>query len=130
MRDQAFESRSEACKIVFGDGISAFLRKEREDFADIIDRPRRNDEPCHASAIEGLTDACEGLIRGHTFAAIQFGCGLVDQGLCPVEIVLGRGHEVGDSHGHCLVQRCEVARLDLGFQPPLLFGGKLDCHGP
>jgi len=82
------------------------------------------------SAIENLADAREGLIRGHTFAAIQFGGGLVNQWLCPFEIVFDRGHEVSNGHGHRLFKRGKVARLDLGFQPPLLLGRKLDRHIP
>jgi len=128
MRDEAFEGRPEALKVVLGDGTSGLLDKERDDAADVVDGPRRKDEPCHVSAIENLADAREGLIAGHTFASIQFGGRFVDQWFGPVEVVLDCGHEVGNGHGHRLLERGKMAGLDLGFQPPLLFGRELDRH--
>ena len=129
MCNEAFEGGPEAPEVFIRDRTTGILDKQRKDIADVIDGPRREDESWHVLAIEDLADARERFIGRHTFSTVQLGSCLIDQGFRPLEVVLDRGHKIGNCHSHGLLQRSEMPSFDLGFQPSLLFGRKLDCHG-
>ena len=104
MRNQALEGSAELIRIVVCNAAASPLIKTLQDITNVIDRLRRIDESRHGLAFERLANARPSLIGGYAFTPVHGSDSFIDQGLGPFEIIVDRGHKVGNRNGYGLVQ--------------------------